>query len=41
MGCLTDQTHQAGNRVLAVLFLGAEPPGIDDQITFLGHTFSG
>ena len=41
LGCLADQTHQAGNRVLAVLFLGAEPPGIDDQITFLGQPLSG
>ena len=41
LGCLADQTHQAGNRVLAVLFLGAEPPGIDDKQTFPGHTLSG
>ena len=39
--CLTDQTHQAGNSIPAVLFLGAEPPGIDDKKTFLGHTLSG
>ena len=41
MGCLADETYQAGNSVLTVLFLGAEPPGIDDQITFLGQTLSG
>ena len=36
LGCLADQSQQAGNGVLAVLFLDAKPPGIDDQITFLG-----
>ena len=41
LGGLADQTHEAGNRILAVLLLGAEPPGIDDKITFLGHTLSG
>ena len=41
LGCLADQTQQSGNRVLAVLFLGAKPPGIDNKKTFLGHTLSG
>jgi hypothetical protein len=41
LGCLADQTHQAGNRILAVLFLSAEPPSIDDKITFPGYTLSG
>jgi hypothetical protein len=39
-GRLPDQAHQAGNGVLAVLFLGAEPPGIDDQMPFFGHPLS-
>ncbi len=41
LGCLADQIHQTGNGVSAVLFLGEEPPGIDDKKTFLGHTLSG
>jgi len=41
LGCLADQTHQPGNSVLAVLFLGPEPPGIDDKMTLFGHAFSG
>lgn len=41
LGSVADQTHEAGNRILAVLLLGAEPPGINDKITFLGHPLSG
>ncbi len=41
LGCLADQTKQPGNSILTVLFLGAKPPGIDDKITFFGHTLSG
>jgi len=41
LGSLADQPHEAGNRILAVLLLGAEPPGIDDKITILGNTLSG
>ena len=38
---LANKTHQAGHGILAVLILGAEPPGIDDQVTFPGHSLSG
>ena len=31
LGCLADQIHQAGTKILAFLFLGAEPPSIDDK----------
>ena len=41
LGSLADQTHEAGNRILAVSLLGAEPPGIDNKITFLGQALSG
>jgi hypothetical protein len=41
LGCLADQAYQAGNSVPAVLFLGAEPTGIDDKTAFFGHTLSG
>jgi len=41
LGCPADQIDQAGNGVLAVLFLGAKAPGVDEKITVLGHSLSG